>query len=228
MIKFQIVSKTFEKLHILKEVSFEIKPHEVVAIQGPSGSGKTTLLRLIAGILKPDSGVIDVQASKIGFIFQYHRLLPWRTAQDNIAMVLRAAGIDEDDARNKARAWMDRLGLKGFYGYYPAQLSGGMLQRVSIARAFAIEPEIMLMDEPFNSLDADMAKTLLKELSQVLREYKTTAVYVTHSRLEVISIANRVFQLADGGLTETPITDRKAMVKDYLDSQLKEILPGMD
>jgi ABC-type nitrate/sulfonate/bicarbonate transport system ATPase subunit len=223
MIKFESVSKSFAGLRILSDISFEIKSHEVVALQGSSGCGKTTLLKLIAGILKPDSGTITVQVSRIGYIFQDHRLLPWRTALDNIALVLRANGMGKDESREKAVKWMDKLGLSKFYDYFPAQLSGGMVQRVSIARAFAIEPEILLMDEPFSSLDADLAADLIRELGQVLREFKTTAIYVTHDRLEAISIANRIFLLEEGVLKVTPVTDRKTMARDYLNDQLKDI-----
>jgi NitT/TauT family transport system ATP-binding protein len=224
MITFRNVSKSYDKLQILKDVNIEIKEHEVVAVQGSSGSGKTTLLKLIAGILKPDSGLIQVSSGRIGFIFQDHRLLHWRTARDNIALVLRALGSSTIEAREKAKMWMDKLGLKGFYDYFPAQLSGGMVQRVSIARAFAIEPKIILMDEPFGSLDTELARVLLRELGQVLREYKTTAVYVTHNRLEALSISNRIYQLADGGLKDIIVTDRKAMAREYLNNQIKEMM----
>jgi ABC-type nitrate/sulfonate/bicarbonate transport system ATPase subunit len=224
MIKFEGVSKSLANLQILKDVSFEIKAHEVVAVQGSSGSGKTTLLKLIAGIIKPDSGVVQIPAARIGFIFQDHRLLHWRTARDNISLVLQAAGASKYEAREKAIKWMDKLGLKGFYDYFPSQLSGGMVQRVSIARAFAIEPEIMLMDEPFGSLDTEITRVLLRELGQVLREYKTTSVYVTHDRLEALSISNRLFQLSDGSLKETLVIDRKALARDYLNNQLKEMM----
>jgi ABC-type nitrate/sulfonate/bicarbonate transport system ATPase subunit len=224
MITFRNVSKSYGNLRILKDVNIEIREHEVVAVQGSSGSGKTTLLKLIAGILKPDSGIIQISSSRIGFIFQDHRLLHWRTAKDNIALVLRAAGNSDVEAQTKAKMWMDKLGLKGFYDYFPAQLSGGMVQRVSIARAFAIEPKIILMDEPFGSLDTELARALIRELGQVLREYKTTAVYVTHNRLEALSISNRIYQLADGDLKDTAVTDRKAMARDYLNNQIKEMM----
>jgi ABC-type nitrate/sulfonate/bicarbonate transport system ATPase subunit len=223
MIQFESVSKSFAGLKILKDVSFEIKSHEVVALQGASGSGKTVLLKLIAGILKPDSGRIEVPVSRIGFIFQDHRLLPWRTALDNIALVLRAKGMSKDESGEKARKWMDRLGLGKFYEYFPAQLSGGMVQRVSIARAFAIEPEIMLLDEPFSSLDADLAASLMRDLEQVLREYRTTAIYVTHDRLEAISIPSRIFLLEGGVLKITPVMDRKSMARDYINDQLSKM-----
>ena len=161
MIRFRNVNKSLGGRTVLNDVTFEVRDHDTVAVLGASGSGKTTLLKLIAGTVKPDSGTVEVDSLRIGFIFQDHRLLPWLTAQDNIALPQRAAGKPHEEARRRARSWMDRLGLQGFYDYYPRQLSGGMMQRVSIARAFALEPEIMLMDEPFSSLDASLADALL-------------------------------------------------------------------
>jgi ABC-type nitrate/sulfonate/bicarbonate transport system ATPase subunit len=223
MIKFQDVSKSFNKLQVFRDISFEIKAHEVVAVQGSSGSGKTTLLRLIAGILKPDSGTIQVHSNRVGFIFQDHRLLPWRTAVENIALVLKARGTEPSKAHDTACLWMDRMGLKGFYDYYPSQLSGGMVQRISIARAFSIQPDVILMDEPFSSLDADLAESLLRETKQILSESKVTAVYVTHRRLEVLRIADRIFQISGCSMQESTVADRKAMLRDYLENRMKDI-----
>jgi NitT/TauT family transport system ATP-binding protein len=221
MIRFQDVTKSFSGLHVLKDMNFEVKAHETIAVLGPSGVGKTTLLRMIAGTLKPDGGTIRIASTRIAYIFQDHRLLPWRTAQDNIALVLKAGGVEPRTALEKARSWMDRLGLKGFYKYYPGQLSGGMVQRVSIARAFAIEPEIMLMDEPFSSLDADLADSLLHDLKQVLADYDTTTVYVTHDLVEALSIAERIFRLSPEGFAEVKIDDRRKMLQDYLEGRLR-------
>lgn len=226
MIRFRDVDKSFNGLKVFKGLNFEVRRSEAVAVLGPSGSGKTTLLRLISGTLKPDKGLIEVSSRRIGFVFQDHRLLPWRTAQDNIALVLRASGRGKTEARAKARLWMDRLGLAGFYDYYPGQLSGGMVQRVSIARAFAVEPEIMLMDEPFSSLDADLADNLLRDLKQVLRKYKTTVVFVTHDFVEAINLADRIFRLGAEGLTETPITDKVTLLRQYITARMKDI--GVD
>jgi NitT/TauT family transport system ATP-binding protein len=223
MIQFQNVTKSFSGLQVLKDVNFKVEAHETIAVLGPSGSGKTTLLRMIAGTLKPDGGTVKVASSRIAYIFQDHRLLPWRTAQDNIALVLKAGGLAKRAALEKARYWMDRLGLQGFYRYYPGQLSGGMVQRVSIARAFAIEPEVMLMDEPFSSLDADLADSLLRDLKQVLTEYKTTTVYVTHDLVEALSIAQRIFRFGTEGLTEMRIEDRRKKLQDYLEGRLRTI-----
>lgn len=224
MIRFHHVSKSFGDKRVINDVSFEIKSHESVAILGPSGSGKTTLLRLIAGTLKPDSGEIEVKSNRIGFIFQDHRLLPWRTAEENIELVLRASGMDSQKARVKARSWMNLMKLRDYYNYYPGQLSGGMMQRVSIARAFAIEPEIILMDEPFSNLDAELTDALLRQLRKVMANYSTTTVYVTHDILEALSIAQRIFQLTESGLREIPVTDRKRLLDDHLESRLKSIL----
>lgn len=200
MIRFSHVYKSFNGNRVLNDISFEFKSHESVAILGPSGSGKTTLLRLIAGTLRPDSGSIEVQSDRIGFIFQDHRLLPWKNAEDNISLVLQAAGIERPEARNRARNWLDRMKLEGYYKHYPGQLSGGMMQRVSIARAFAIEPEIILMDEPFSNLDADLTDSLLRQLRKVMADNRATVVYVTHDLLEALSIARRIFRLTPKGL----------------------------
>ncbi len=223
MIKLQKVTKSFKGLEVLRDVSFEIRDGEVVAVLGPSGSGKTTLLRLIAGTLKPDKGTLEVQSDRIGYIFQDHRLLPWRTSQDNIAMVLKATGMEDKEAKEQARYWMDRLGLKDFYGYYPGQLSGGMLQRVSIGRAFAIDPEIMLLDEPFSSLDTELADALLAEFKQVLDESKVTAVYVTHDLTEALSLAHRILHLTSAGFEEVIVHDREQMLREYYSNRLKNI-----
>jgi NitT/TauT family transport system ATP-binding protein len=221
MIRFRNVNKSFGGRTVLKDVSFELKDHETVAVLGASGSGKTTLLRLIAGTVKPDGGTVEVDSARIGFIFQDHRLLPWRTAQDNIALPRRAAGKPREEARRRARSWMDRLGLQGFYDYYPRQLSGGMTQRVSIARAFALEPEIMLMDEPFSSLDASLADALLRDLKQVLSGYRATAVYVTHEFPEALRMTSRIFQLRDSTIEETFVADPATALRDYYDRLIK-------
>ncbi len=223
MIRFQGVTKSFGGLSLLKDVSFEIKDHEIAAVLGPSGIGKTTLLRLVAGTLKPDMGTIETTSSRIGYIFQDHRLLPWRTAEENVAMVLKARGDNPHEAIRKARHWLDRMGLSDFYKYYPGQLSGGMVQRVSIARAFAVEPEIMLMDEPFGSLDPDLIDSLVRELRSVLREYRSTTIYVTHDLVEALSIADRMFRLGPEGLREVDITDRAALLHEHCNNVLKNL-----
>lgn len=208
---------------VFKNISFDIRPHEVVSILGASGSGKTTLLRLIAGIIKPEAGFIETGSRRLGFIFQDYRLLPWRSTLDNVALGLRAAGKSREEARKQAAIWLDRLGLKGVHNYYPRQLSGGMARRVSIARAFAVEPEIMLMDEPFSSLDVELADALMLDLKGVLRESQATVVFVTHDFMEAIYLADRIFRLGPEGLSETPITDKTAMCRDYIAGRMRGI-----
>ncbi len=226
MIRFKNVTKNLGGRTILKDVSFEISKHESVAVLGASGSGKTTLLKLIAGTIQPDTGTIELDSQKIGFVFQDHRLLPWRTAQDNIILPLLAAGKNYESARRRARSWMDHLRLHGFYNYYPRQLSGGMVQRVSLARAFAIEPDIMLMDEPFSSLDARLADSLRRELKEVLAGYRMTTVYVTHDYPEALSMAKRIFRLQESGISDTSVSDQEAAIKDYFTGRLNDVGVG--
>jgi len=223
MIKFSNVTIGFGGRTILKDVSFEIKANETVAVIGSSGSGKTTLLKLIAGSLKPDQGTVQVDSDKIGFVFQDHRLLPWRSAEDNIILPLIAAGKSYESAQRRARSWMDHLRLHGFYKYYPRQLSGGMVQRVSIARAFAIGPDIMLMDEPLSSLDERLADSLRRELKMVLAGFRTTTVYVTHDFPEALTMARRIFRLRETGIEETIVQDQEVALKEYFTGRLNDI-----
>ena len=225
MIKFENVSKAFGGVQVLNNVSFEISAHESVAIVGASGSGKTTLLKLMAGLLKPDSGNILINSERIGYVFQDQRLLPWKTALDNVKLVLRASGINDPvQVHDRAVSWMKLMRLSGYYNYYPRQLSGGMMQRVSIARAFSIEPEIMLMDEPFSNLDTSLSDSLMRQLKQVLANYRTTTVYVTHDMVQALSIGQRIFRLSATGLLELPVTDRRKILEDDLEQRLKGII----
>jgi ABC-type nitrate/sulfonate/bicarbonate transport system ATPase subunit len=221
MITITNISKKFNGIDIFKNINCHIGANETFALAGPSGSGKTTLLRIIAGTLKPDSGNVVLGSKNIGFIFQDHRLLPWKTSLENIELVLRAAGMSLDDSRKNARNWLDKVGLGQYAGYYPSQLSGGMIQRVSIARAFAIEPEIILMDEPFSNLDTELKYSLLLMVKKVLLEFNVAAVYVTHDMAEALQLADRLFELGPEGLCETTITDREAMLRNYFESQVK-------
>ncbi len=201
----------------MSNLSFEIKTKEFITILGPSGIGKTTILRLITGSIKPDSGSVTVTESKIGYIFQEPRLLPWRTAYENISLGLRAGGMDKKKAYNTALKWMERLGLKGFENYYPAQLSGGMMQRVSIGRALAVEPDILLMDEPFSHLDMELKISLLSMLEDILDEYRTTVVYVTHDMLEALRLSDRILKMLPGhNMEKLDINDREAVIHNFI------------
>jgi len=217
MIRFKKVHMSFNGKTVLRDISFTIRTNECVSILGPSGAGKTTILRLITGSIYPDSGSIKVSELRTGYIFQEPRLLPWRTALDNVSLGLRAIGKSKAEANEIAAAWLDKLGLKGFEHYYPAQLSGGMQQRVSIGRALAIGPDLLILDEPFSHLDTELKDYLLTMMQELLAEYRPTVVYVTHDLLEALTIADRIFRLTTGSsIEEYDLSDREAIIHDYV------------
>ena len=195
VIEFDSVSKSFGKHEILASVSFHLESRQILAILGPSGIGKTTLLRLAAGTLKPDSGQVRLQKLRIGFIFQEPRLLPWRTALANITLVLQNRGLGQDEEKELAAAMLKRLGLQGFEHYYPAQLSGGMRQRVSIARAFVINPDLALLDEPFTGLDIGLKISLRQMLLDLLTWHPCAMMYVTHEPQDAVLLADTAIVL---------------------------------
>ena len=222
MIRFSNVTKVFNGLTVLKNLSFEIETREFISLLGPSGIGKTTILRLITGAIKPDSGYVTVTESKIGYIFQEPRLLPWRTALENISLGLRAGGMDKKQAFSIALHWMEKLNLKGFENYYPAQLSGGMRQRVSIGRALAVEPDILLMDEPFSHLDMELKISLLTMLEDLFNEFPLTVVYVTHDLLEALRLSDRVLKmLPEYKIEKLNIDDREAIIHNFISEFIK-------
>jgi NitT/TauT family transport system ATP-binding protein len=217
MITFQNVSKAFDALKVLRDVSFHVDAGEIVGIVGPSGSGKTTILKLITGILTPDEGKVTVAEGAVGYAFQEPRLLPWRTALDNVAAPLRAQGRGKAEARAAAARWLERVELGGFGHYHPAELSGGMAQRVSLARAFAVEPRVLLMDEPFANVDVDLKGSLMAILESIIKERRTTVVYVTHELTEALRLADRILELtSEHGLRELDLTDRGAVAREWL------------
>jgi NitT/TauT family transport system ATP-binding protein len=221
VITFENVSKAFDTLKVLDDISLHIAAGHIVGVVGPSGVGKTTILKLISGIVLPDDGRVTVAEGAVGYVFQEPRLLPWRTALDNVAAPLRAQGMDKAGARSIASRWLERVGLEGFEHYYPAELSGGMAQRVSIARAFVSEPRVLLMDEPFSNMDAALKESLIATLQEIVKERKTTVVYVTHELPEALRLADRIVELtADHSLRELDLSDRPALARDWLAASL--------
>ena len=186
-----------------RNVDLQIRSKEVVCVVGPSGCGKTTLLRCIGGLLAPSSGqvLIDGQTVNrpregVAIVFQHFGLLPWKTVLDNVAFGLRIAGASAAVTAERLRHYIGLVGLTGFETHYPYQLSGGMQQRVGLARALAIDPEILLMDEPFASVDAQTREVLQEELLQLHERERKTMIFITHSIDEAIILGDRVAVMA--------------------------------
>ncbi len=203
MIALVDVCKSFNGHPVLNKMSLAVRKNEVAGLLGRSGCGKSTVLKLVAGLLHPDSGSVKVGSRKIGYIFQEHRLIPWKTALENVCFSLKASGCSTEESQEKAVKFIKKMGLAGFEDHYPAQLSGGMCQRVSIARAFAVDPDILLMDEPFSALDFELKDTLLAIVHEMLiNHHSMTALYVTHNPDELKKIANKIYTFAEKGLVE--------------------------
>ena len=185
-------------LHALENITFDVKPREFVCVLGPSGSGKTTLLRILAGLIKPTSGSFTFghgEQPSIGMVFQQSNLMPWRTVIENIRLPLEVKNMDETSARSKAQEMIELVGLQGFEDSLPRDLSGGMAQRVAIARALIHDPDLLLLDEPFASLDAMTRERMWTELSRIWQLRQKTVIMVTHSINESLFLADRVLVL---------------------------------
>jgi NitT/TauT family transport system ATP-binding protein len=209
VIRFQDVSKVFHRangrgdLMAVERLSLDVAQGEIVAVLGKTGCGKSTMFNLIAGLIEPTTGTVSVSGhdpfrdfeffrGKIGIVFQGDRLMPWRTALANVLLGLEILDAEGKQAEAVARGWLERLGLRGHENDYPHALSGGMRQRVSIARAFAVEPDILLCDEPFSSLDEMTARDLRAEFVRLVRQNGKTAVFITHQIGEAMEIGDRV------------------------------------
>jgi len=187
------------------DVSIDIEPGEFVCLLGPSGCGKSTLLNCVAGYVLPSAGTVRVDAVGIdrpapdrGMVFQQYSLFPWRNVRDNIAFGPRLAGKSRAEARAIADRFLDMVGLANVAGRYPAALSGGMQQRVGIARALANYPSVLLMDEPFGALDAQTRAMMQENLLRIWSEFGTTVLFVTHDVDEAVFLADRVLVMSAG------------------------------
>jgi NitT/TauT family transport system ATP-binding protein len=195
-------SKASRDVVALSRVSLTVDAGEFVCLLGPSGCGKTTLIRLMNGLIQPDEGEILLNGSgppvpgpAMGFVFQSFRLLPWRTVADNVEYPLEIQGVDKRERAERARKYLKLVGLEGFGHSYPHELSGGMQQRVGLARALSIEPEILLMDEPFGALDAQTREFMQVGLSKIWETKRLAVVFVTHSLDEALFLADRIILL---------------------------------
>ena len=189
-------------LAVLKGLNLNVRPGECLVVVGASGSGKTTLLRVLAGLEAPDSGVVRIDGAELqgvgterAVIFQEPRLLPWLTVLGNVAFGPKVRGAPNGAAEDRARRYIELVGLGEFADAYPRQLSGGMAQRVGIARALTVQPEILLLDEPLGALDAMTKITMQEELARIWREENVTMIMVTHDLEEAIYLADRVLVL---------------------------------
>jgi NitT/TauT family transport system ATP-binding protein len=185
-------------LQALDNITFDVHPREFVCVLGPSGSGKTTLLRILAGLIQLTSGSFKFghgEQPSIGMVFQGPNLMPWRTVIENIKLPLEVKNMDDHTARAKAQEMIELVGLQGFEDTLPRDLSGGMAQRVAIARALIHDPDLLLLDEPFASLDAMTRERMWTELSRIWQMDQKTVIMVTHSINESLFLADRVLVL---------------------------------
>lgn len=203
MIEAEGVCKAFGRRQrpapVLEDVSFRIEDGEFVGILGPSGCGKTTLLRIIAGLIPMDRGSISIDGLRLAgcgpdrrMVFQDFALLPWRTVLGNVEFGLDVMGMAKMERRERARSVIERTGLGGFEHFYPYELSGGMQQRVGLARAFAVNPATLLMDEPFGALDAQTRRTLQEDLLTLVEHSQSTVILVTHDMEEAVLLCDRI------------------------------------
>ncbi len=208
LLRAESISMTFPNgnggLDVLREITFSARPQEFICIVGPSGCGKTTLLRVLAGLLEPTVGEVRFGGEKlarprrrIGFVFQDANLMPWRTAIENIVLPLELDGMSRSQAEVRAYELIELMGLTGFEHTLPRDLSGGMAQRVAIGRALVHEPELLLLDEPFGSLDALTRERMGTELLRIWEAHRSTVLMVTHSITEAVLLADRVLVLSE-------------------------------
>ncbi len=210
---------------VLRDVSFEVRAGEFLVLVGPSGCGKTTLLDLLGGLTQPDAGSILLDGKRIegpgldrGIVFQQYALFPWKTAQGNVEFGLEVKGVSKAQRADRARHYLDLVGLTSFADRYPHELSGGMKQRVAIARALSYDPEVLLMDEPFAALDSQTRETLQDELLRIWQRTGKTIVFITHGIEEAVYLGQRVLVMAAG----------PGRVVDSVDIRLEPGGPGED
>ena len=202
-LRLQRIRRAFDNLVVIADLSLNIEGGEFLAILGPSGCGKSTLLRIVAGLIAPDGGTLEITPAdtkrRTAFVFQDAHLLPWRTVLDNAALPLELMGVEKAERTERARATLAEVGLSEAESRYPAQLSGGMRMRVSLARALVTEPRLLLLDEPFAALDEITRFRLDVRLRDLWLERGMTVIFVTHSITEAAFLADRAIVLARRG-----------------------------
>ncbi|MDA4124637.1 MAG: ABC transporter ATP-binding protein [Thaumarchaeota archaeon] len=200
---FVAVDDSKKGTEVLKDISFSVNEGEIFSIIGPTGCGKTTLLRIIDGIIKPDSGRVLINNQEVqnfknpscGMVFQNFNLFPWRSAIKNIEFGLEET-VEPTERRKIAQDYIELVGLKGYEKYHPHELSGGMQQRIGLARALAINPEVVLLDEPFSSVDLLLRESLQEEVMRIMSRTKKTAIFITHNVSEALYLSDRIVSLS--------------------------------
>lgn len=193
-----------KRVDVFGEINFAVEEGEFLVILGPSGCGKTTLLKMLDGLIEPTSGTIEICGTRVkgpregvAMVFQSFELLPWRTVADNIALGLEIQGIPREERYSRVNEWCDRVGLTAVSDRYPYELSGGMKQRVGLARALAVDPGVLLLDEPFGSLDAQTKDEMQTELLRLWNERRSTAVFITHDIEEAVYLGDRILVMSE-------------------------------
>jgi NitT/TauT family transport system ATP-binding protein len=222
-VRIEDIRKAFQEHVVIARMNLRIEAGEFLAVLGPSGCGKSTLLRMIAGLAQPDRGSIATEPDggrfQRAFVFQDAHLLPWRNVLDNAALPLELMGVERGERHGKARAALERVNLLDAIERYPAQLSGGMRMRVSLARALVTEPQLLLLDEPFAALDEITRFHLDVQLRELWRERKMTVVFVTHSISEAAFLADRAVVMGKHGGNIT--LDRKMDLPEERTNELR-------
>lgn len=197
MIKLLNITKSFNNTVILNNLNMVFEEESITAILGPSGCGKTTLLKIAAGLVKADSGeILGVDRKKLSFLFQEPRLLPWKNAWKNLELVLPDS-IDKETRKKLCFEMLEKVGLRGYENHFPSELSGGMCQRLSMARAFILQADILFMDEPFQSLDLKRREQMINLLKNLWIKQKPLVIMVTHDVQEALLLSDKIYILSD-------------------------------
>lgn len=214
------ICKLYDGVEIYKDFDLTLNEGVITCIMGPSGCGKTTLLNMIGGLIHPDSGVLEgIEDKRFSYVFQETRLLPWKTVEGNLDFVLDQS-LKEGERKAHIQKLLTMVKMEAYSQYYPAQLSGGMAQRVSIARAFALPTDIILMDEPFSGIDINLRKNMLQHFMDIWKTDQRTILYVTHDVDEALTIGNEIIVLGKEPvcvrLHESVNRDKKDLIKNQI------------
>lgn len=231
-LRFENISKSFNTadgndFQVLDNISFDIGESEFVSVMGPSGCGKSTLLNIISGLVPPDSGTIRLGNTEIspgelsfGYVFQEPRLLNWRTCRENIRFALKGHGIPEHKHDDRIERWLTKVGLSDDIDNYPLRLSGGMRQRVGLARALAVNPDLLLMDEPFSSLDEVTARKMRSDLLNLWQETNKKVIFVTHDIKEAVLLSDSILFMNNHGEIFDEVTIAHSRPRDFDDPEI--------